>query len=64
MLYENKHTHEVWKISHVETVPNYPKPIRVWVFENLQRWCEEEFFRDWKLVETSNNTLTAQEDKS
>ena len=44
-MYKNKNTGEVWKLDHVEEIPNNPKPIIVYVFENGDRWNEELFFK-------------------
>ena len=64
MFYENRNTHEVWKVHHIEFLYSYPQALKIYVFENLQRWCEEDFVRNWKPVEISNEVLTAQpEDK-
>ena len=51
MYYQNKNTYEIWKLDHVETVKSRPKDIKVYVFENGERWNEHLFFEFWVKVE-------------
>ncbi len=50
-MYQNKNTGEIWKLDCVEEVPNNPKPIKVYVFENGERWNEELFLRHFRKVD-------------
>lgn len=43
-MYKNVNTGEVWKLDHVEEIPNNPKPLTVYVFENGERWAKDLFF--------------------
>jgi len=52
-MYQNKNTGEIWKLDHVENIPNDPNPIVVYVFENGERWCSEEFSKYFVKVEES-----------
>jgi hypothetical protein len=44
-MYQNKNTGEVWELSHVETIPNNPKDLKVYVFKNGEHWAEDLFFK-------------------
>lgn len=46
-MYQNINTKEVWELDHIEQVPNYGKPIVVYVFKNGELWNEELFFKNW-----------------
>ena len=52
-MYQNKNTGEIWKLDHVENIPDNPNPIVVYVFENGERWCSEEFSKYFVKVEES-----------
>lgn len=42
-LYKNIHTGEVLTLDHIEVFErNYPHPIKVYVFENGDRWSEKD----------------------
>ena len=49
-MYQNVNTGEVWKLDHVEVIPNNPKPLKVYVFENGERWAEDLFYKHWRVV--------------
>jgi hypothetical protein len=49
-MYKNVNTGQVWKLDHVESVPNNPEPITVYVFENGERWNTELFFKHFVKV--------------
>lgn len=42
--YKNVHTGEIWKLNRVESIPNFPKPVAVYIFENGERWAADLFF--------------------
>jgi hypothetical protein len=44
-MYKLTTTGEIWKLDHIESVPNYPDPITVYVFENGERWAKDLFFK-------------------
>ena len=50
-MYRNINTNEVWKLDHIEDIPNNPKPIKVYVFENGERWAEGLFFTHFRKVD-------------
>ena len=55
-MYKNKNTGEIWKISYIETERYFPDGVNkayknIYVFENGERWCAEEFFTHWVKVE-------------
>jgi len=49
-MYQNVNTGETRKLDRVEVIPNYPKPLKVYVFENGERWAEDLFFMHWRKV--------------
>jgi hypothetical protein len=49
-MYQNVNTGEIWELDHVEEIPNNPKPLKVYVFENGERWAEDLFFRHFRKV--------------
>ena len=51
MYYQNKNTYEIWKLDHIKTFESHPKDIKVYVFENGQRWCQDDFFEYWVKLE-------------
>ena len=50
-MYQNVNTGETWKLDHVEEIPNSPKLLKVYVFENGERWSEDLFFRHFRKVD-------------
>ena len=60
MLYKNIHTEEVWKLSSIETIRTWKNEkkvyLRVYVFENGERWAEDLIVKHWvKLSEDTNS---------
>ena len=53
-MYQNVNTGEVWKLSHVETIRTWRNEVKVYlkiyVFENGERWAEDLFFKHWRAV--------------
>jgi hypothetical protein len=49
-MYQNVNTGETWKLDHVEEITNNQKPLKVYVFENGERWAEDLFFRCFRKV--------------
>ena len=50
-MYQNVNTKEIVALDHVESVPNNPAPIRVWVLADGSRWNDELFFKHWRKVD-------------
>jgi hypothetical protein len=44
------YTKEVFKVVRDEQVPNYPKPIQVFIFEDGERVCAEDLLRYYRVV--------------
>ena len=44
-MYKLKTTGEIWKLDRIETIPNNPKDLKVYVFENGERWAEDLFYQ-------------------
>ena len=53
MYYQNKKTHEVWKLDHVERGGFYQdgNRISIYVFENGERWHQDDFSKHWVELE-------------
>jgi len=49
-MYQNVNTGKTLKLDRVEVIRNYPEPVKVYVFENGERWSEELFLIHWRKV--------------
>lgn len=50
-MYKNVNTGEVWKLDRVETIHSNPKDLKVYVFENGERWAEDLFYKHFVKVD-------------
>jgi hypothetical protein len=45
------YTHEVFKVVRDEYVPNNPKPIHFFIFENGEKVCDEDLIRYYRVLD-------------
>jgi len=56
-MYQNKNTGEVWKLDRVEVIPSNPKDLKVYVFENGERWAEDLFYQHFRKVDEAQQSV-------